>query len=154
MCSECVKQNKKIVRSLLFTFMQKGMCALTFSCCFFLQQGEKHTEVTLLVGPKYGISHVINTKTNLVALLADFSHVNRIEMYTEDDHRVRVELHVLDVKVNKPYSPRSLWTFSMDFAQTIQSLFSRQYQLYQLTLPLFCTHCHLLICLFHSPSLS
>lgn len=66
----------------------------------FLQQGEKHTEVTLLVGPKYGISHVINTKTNLVALLADFSHVNRIEMYTEDENRVRVELHVLDVKVN------------------------------------------------------
>lgn len=67
----------------------------------FLQQGEKHTEVTLLVGPKYGISHVINTKTNLVALLADFSHVNRIEMYTEDENRVRVELHVLDVKVNR-----------------------------------------------------
>lgn len=66
-----------------------------------LQQGEKHTEVTLLVGPKYGISHVINTKTNLVALLADFSHVNRIEMYTEDENRVRVELHVLDVKVNR-----------------------------------------------------
>ncbi|KAM8856168.1 FERM and PDZ domain-containing protein 4-like isoform 2-T2 [Spinachia spinachia] len=63
-----------------------------------LVQGEKHTEVTLLVGPKYGISHVINTKTNLVALLADFSHVNRIEMYTEEDNRVRVELHVLDVK--------------------------------------------------------
>lgn len=66
-----------------------------------LQQGEKHTEVTLLVGPRYGISHVINTKTNLVALLADFSHVNRIEMYAEDENRVRVELHVLDVKVNK-----------------------------------------------------
>uniref|UniRef100_A0A3P9MZH5 FERM and PDZ domain containing 4 n=1 Tax=Poecilia reticulata TaxID=8081 RepID=A0A3P9MZH5_POERE len=63
-----------------------------------LVQGEKYTEVTLLVGPKYGISHVINTKTNLVALLADFSHVNRIEMYAEDDNRVRVELHVLDVK--------------------------------------------------------
>uniref|UniRef100_A0AAY5KTS2 FERM and PDZ domain-containing protein 4 n=1 Tax=Esox lucius TaxID=8010 RepID=A0AAY5KTS2_ESOLU len=63
-----------------------------------LLQGEKHTEVTLLVGPRYGISHVINTKTNLVALLADFSHVNRIEMYTEDEKNVRVELHVLDVK--------------------------------------------------------
>uniref|UniRef100_A0A9J7XJL9 Toll-like receptor 7 n=1 Tax=Cyprinus carpio carpio TaxID=630221 RepID=A0A9J7XJL9_CYPCA len=63
-----------------------------------LVQGEKHTEVTLLVGPRYGISHVINTKTNLVALLADFSHVNRIEMYTEDERNVRVELHVLDVK--------------------------------------------------------
>ncbi|XP_031752854.1 FERM and PDZ domain-containing protein 4 isoform X2 [Xenopus tropicalis] len=63
-----------------------------------LVQGEKHSDVTLLVGPRYGISHVINTKTNLVALLADFSHVNRIEMYTEDDITVRVELHVLDVK--------------------------------------------------------
>nr|XP_061799318.1 FERM and PDZ domain-containing protein 4-like [Nerophis lumbriciformis] len=63
-----------------------------------LIQGEKHTEVTLLVGPKYGISHVINTKTNLVALLADFSHVNRIEMYAEEENKVRVELHVLDVK--------------------------------------------------------
>uniref|UniRef100_A0A672Q6D5 FERM and PDZ domain containing 4 n=1 Tax=Sinocyclocheilus grahami TaxID=75366 RepID=A0A672Q6D5_SINGR len=63
-----------------------------------LVQGEKHTEVTLLVGPRYGISHVINTKTNLVALLADFSHVNRIEMFTEDERNVRVELHVLDVK--------------------------------------------------------
>lgn len=56
--------------------------------------------MTLLVGPRYGISHVINTKTNLVALLADFSHVNRIEMFTEDESNVRVELHVLDVKVS------------------------------------------------------
>ncbi|XP_068036170.1 FERM and PDZ domain-containing protein 4 isoform X5 [Anomalospiza imberbis] len=63
-----------------------------------LVQGEKRSEVTLLVGPRYGISHVINTKTNLVALLADFSHVNRIEMFTEDESSVRVELHVLDVK--------------------------------------------------------
>ncbi|XP_075446345.1 FERM and PDZ domain-containing protein 4 isoform X3 [Ascaphus truei] len=63
-----------------------------------LVQGEKHSDVTLLVGPRYGISHVINTKTNLVALLADFSHVNRIEMFTEDEIAVRVELHVLDIK--------------------------------------------------------
>lgn len=64
------------------------------------QQAEKRSEVTLLVGPRYGISHVINTKTNLVALLADFSHVNRIEMFTEEENLVRVELHVLDVKVS------------------------------------------------------
>lgn len=53
----------------------------------------------MLVGPRYGISHVINTKTNLMALLADFSHVNRIEILTEDDINVRVELHVMDVRV-------------------------------------------------------
>ncbi|XP_012662609.1 FERM and PDZ domain-containing protein 4 isoform X2 [Otolemur garnettii] len=63
-----------------------------------LVQAEKRSEVTLLVGPRYGISHVINTKTNLVALLADFSHVNRIEMFPEEESSVRVELHVLDVK--------------------------------------------------------
>nr|XP_028697927.1 FERM and PDZ domain-containing protein 4 isoform X3 [Macaca mulatta] len=62
------------------------------------KQAEKRSEVTLLVGPRYGISHVINTKTNLVALLADFSHVNRIEMFSEEESLVRVELHVLDVK--------------------------------------------------------
>ena len=73
-----------------------------------LQQGEKHTEVTLLVGPRYGISHVINPKTILVALLADFSHVNRIEMYAEDEKMVRVELHVLDVRVNRSFSVRSV----------------------------------------------
>nr|XP_020447874.1 LOW QUALITY PROTEIN: FERM and PDZ domain-containing protein 4-like [Monopterus albus] len=63
-----------------------------------LLQGGKQTEVTLLVGPRYGISHVINTRTNLVALLADFSHVNRIEILTEDETNVRLELHVLDVR--------------------------------------------------------
>lgn len=66
----------------------------------FLQQGEKQTDVTLLVGPRYGISHVINARTNLVALLADFSHVNRIEILTEDETNVRLELHVLDVRVS------------------------------------------------------
>lgn len=64
-----------------------------------MQQGEKQTEVTLLVGPRYGISHVINARTNLVALLADFSHVNRIEILIEDETNVRLELHVLDVRV-------------------------------------------------------
>lgn len=57
--------------------------------------------MTLLVGPRYGISHIINTRTNLVALLADFSHVNRIEILTEDETNVRLELHVLDVRVRK-----------------------------------------------------
>lgn len=80
------------------------------------QQAEKRSEVTLLVGPRYGISHVINTKTNLVALLADFSHVNRIEMFTEEESLVRVELHVLDVKVSLtdtwPWFPRALLIFT------------------------------------------
>lgn len=85
---------------------KQWLCSAYHGFIFFyffllvLKQGEKRSEVTLLVGPRYGISHVINTKTNLVALLADFSHVNRIEMFTEDESSVRVELHVLDVKVS------------------------------------------------------
>lgn len=80
------------------------------------QQGEKQTDVTLLVGPRYGISHVINPRTNLVALLADFSHVNRIEILTEDETNVRLELHVLDVRVRKTSSPLPLQCFILPFS--------------------------------------
>ena len=80
------------------TCQKSGIFKILWTC--LSQQAEKRSEVTLLVGPRYGISHVINTKTNLVALLADFSHVNRIEMFTEEESLVRVELHVLDVKVS------------------------------------------------------
>lgn len=113
---------------MLFICMQTLISVLNvLTLSSLLQQGEKHTEVTLLVGPKYGISHVINTKTNLVALLADFSHVNRIEMYTEDENRVRVELHVLDVKVNKP-SSFFLSGFLSIFTTTTARLFSSHYK--------------------------
>lgn len=117
----------------MLIYMQKVIYVLPLSS--LLQQGEKHTEVTLLVGPKYGISHVINTKTNLVALLADFSHVNRIEMYTEDENRVRVELHVLDVKVNNLllffFKETHVLTgfVNIGFTLTTPSLFSSHYNL-------------------------
>lgn len=83
------------------------------------QQGEKQTDVTLLVGPRYGISHVINPRTNLVALLADFSHVNRIEILTEDETNVRLELHVLDVRVRKTNSPLPLQNFIPPFPDSV-----------------------------------
>lgn len=40
--------------------------------------------------------------------MADFSHVNRIEILTEDETNVRLELHVLDVRVRKPNQKRPL----------------------------------------------
>lgn len=43
-----------------------------------------------------------------MALLADFSHVNRIEILTEDETNVRLELHVLDVRVRKPNQKHQL----------------------------------------------
>lgn len=44
-----------------------------------------------------------------MALLADFSHVNRIEMFTEEENLVRVELHVLDVKASPPGVDTGPW---------------------------------------------
>ncbi|CAB1329085.1 unnamed protein product [Coregonus sp. 'balchen'] len=52
---------------------------------YILTINTKQSQKVSLKYIEYGISHVINTKTNLVALLADFSHVNRIEMYTEEE---------------------------------------------------------------------
>lgn len=131
-----------------------NMCGVS-DCVCSLQQGEKHTEVTLLVGPKYGISHVINTKTNLVALLADFSHVNRIEMYTEDEKRVRVELHVLDVKVNNTPSAFSIINILVH-ESFVRALFSADIRstLHSSTVPFILPSWPWLICLFHSQSLS
>lgn len=55
-----------------------------------------------------------------MALLADFSHVNRIEILTEDEVNVRVELHVLDVKVY--YLNHMTW--SVDQLSAIAKLFN------------------------------
>lgn len=78
--------------------------------------------MTLLVGPRYGISHVINPRTNLVALLADFSHVNRIEILTEDETNVRLELHVLDVRVRETSSPLPLQYLILPFPDSFLCL--------------------------------
>ncbi|CAL8390096.1 unnamed protein product [Gadus morhua 'NCC'] len=87
----------------------------------------RSTEGTLLVRPRYCISHVINPKTNLVALLADFSHVNRIEMYSEDEKMVRMELHILVVTVKGSFSHEARvkqnyrvieWTYSTPYKAT------------------------------------
>lgn len=67
------------------------------------------------MGPRCGISHVVNARTSLVALLADFSHVTRVRLLPGDGAGhghghghgggeepgpgVRVELRVLDEQV-------------------------------------------------------
>ncbi|XP_077867220.1 uncharacterized protein LOC102806711 [Saccoglossus kowalevskii] len=62
-------------------------------------EGEKRSEVNILVGPKCGISHVINTKNNVMSLLADFSHVTFINVYNHsDDGMQNVELKLDDMK--------------------------------------------------------
>ncbi|XP_067903097.1 FERM and PDZ domain-containing protein 3 [Heterodontus francisci] len=58
----------------------------------------KHSEMTLLVGPQHGISHVIDLKTNLTTILAEFGRVSRIQLFREKENVARVELTISEAK--------------------------------------------------------
>ncbi|XP_067852828.1 FERM and PDZ domain-containing protein 3 [Heptranchias perlo] len=58
----------------------------------------KQSEMTLLVGPQHGISHVIDLKTNLTTILAEFGRVNRIQLFREKENVARVELIISEAK--------------------------------------------------------
>ncbi|XP_078268120.1 FERM and PDZ domain-containing protein 3 [Rhinoraja longicauda] len=58
----------------------------------------KQSEMTLLVGPQHGISHVIDLKTNLTTILAEFGRVNQIQLFKEKESVARVELTISEAK--------------------------------------------------------
>uniref|UniRef100_A0A8C4SK58 FERM and PDZ domain containing 3 n=1 Tax=Erpetoichthys calabaricus TaxID=27687 RepID=A0A8C4SK58_ERPCA len=60
--------------------------------------GDKQPATTLLVGPRHGISHVIDLKTNLTTVLSEFSRVNKIQLFRENQGVARVEVSILEVK--------------------------------------------------------
>lgn len=62
-------------------------------------QDEKQAATTLLVGPRHGISHVIDLKTNLTTVLSEFSKVSKIQLFRENQGVARVETSILDAKV-------------------------------------------------------
>lgn len=62
-------------------------------------QDEKESATTLLVGPRHGISHVIDLKNNLTTVLAEFSRVSKIQLYRESQGVARVEMTIHDAKV-------------------------------------------------------
>ena len=62
-------------------------------------QDEKHSATTLLVGPRHGISHVIDLKNNLTTVLAEFSRVAKVQLYREHQGVARVEVTMLEAKV-------------------------------------------------------
>lgn len=80
-------------RVLLFTplHLPLSMCS-----CY---QDEKQPATTLLVGPRHGISHVIDLKTNLTTVLSEFSKVSKIQLFRENQGVARVETSILDAKV-------------------------------------------------------
>ncbi|XP_046705619.1 FERM and PDZ domain-containing protein 3 isoform X3 [Silurus meridionalis] len=59
---------------------------------------EKHTATTLLVGPRHGISHVIDLKNNLTTVLAEFSRVAKVQLFREHQGVARVEVAIIDAK--------------------------------------------------------
>ncbi|XP_013922570.1 PREDICTED: FERM and PDZ domain-containing protein 3 [Thamnophis sirtalis] len=72
----------------------------TFAGVLFSTVGldEKEPATTLLVGPRHGISHVIDLKTNLTTVLSEFSKVSKIQLFRENQGVARVETSILDAK--------------------------------------------------------
>ncbi|XP_031713480.1 FERM and PDZ domain-containing protein 3 isoform X4 [Anarrhichthys ocellatus] len=66
---------------------------------------EKQSATTLLVGPRHGISHVIDLKNNLTTVLAEFSRVVKLQLYRESQGVARVEVTIHEAK--SPNSPPS-----------------------------------------------
>ncbi|KAL6117805.1 frmpd3 [Pungitius sinensis] len=66
---------------------------------------EKQSATTLLVGPRHGISHVIDLKNNLTTVLSEFSRVVKIQLYRESQGVARVEVTIHEAK--SPNSPPS-----------------------------------------------
>ncbi|XP_006890008.1 PREDICTED: FERM and PDZ domain-containing protein 3 [Elephantulus edwardii] len=61
-------------------------------------QDEKQSATTLLVGPRHGISHVIDLKTNLTTVLSEFSKISKIQLFRENQSVARVETSIMDAK--------------------------------------------------------
>ncbi|NXW56639.1 FRPD3 protein, partial [Eurystomus gularis] len=72
----------------------------TFAGVLFNTVGldEKQPATMLLVGPRHGISHVIDLRTNLTTVLSEFSKVSRIQLFRENQGVARVETSILDAK--------------------------------------------------------
>ncbi|XP_075429154.1 FERM and PDZ domain-containing protein 3 isoform X1 [Ascaphus truei] len=74
---------------------------------------EKTPATTLLVGPRHGISHVIDLKTNLTTVLFEFSQVTKVQLFRESLGVARVETGVTD---SKPLVLLMEWPEATSFA--------------------------------------
>ncbi|XP_046873734.1 FERM and PDZ domain-containing protein 3 [Hypomesus transpacificus] len=59
---------------------------------------EKQSATTLLVGPRHGISHVIDLKNNLTTVLTEFSRITKVQLYRENQGVARVEVSIHEAK--------------------------------------------------------
>ncbi|KAI4554888.1 hypothetical protein MJG53_020187 [Ovis ammon polii x Ovis aries] len=73
---------------------------LRMLCTTLGPQDEKQSATTLLVGPRHGISHVIDLKTNLTTVLSEFSKISKIQLFRENQGVARVETSIMDAKMS------------------------------------------------------
>ncbi|XP_032873782.1 FERM and PDZ domain-containing protein 1 [Amblyraja radiata] len=68
----------------------------TFNATLMLQDRESF--VTLLVGAKYGISHIINSKLNIMDQLTNFNNIRKLELTFECDKVSMVNIYLHNMK--------------------------------------------------------
>uniref|UniRef100_H2LP14 FERM and PDZ domain containing 3 n=1 Tax=Oryzias latipes TaxID=8090 RepID=H2LP14_ORYLA len=82
---------------------------------------EKQPATTLLVGPRHGISHVIDLKNNLTTVLAEFCRVSKIQLYRESQGVARVEVTIHEAK--QPLVLLMEWPDASNFACLISGYY-------------------------------
>ncbi|XP_068941379.1 FERM and PDZ domain-containing protein 1 isoform X2 [Petaurus breviceps papuanus] len=68
-----------------------------FNATLMLQDRESY--IALLVGAKYGISQIINSKLNIMSTLAEFANISRVELMEESEKVSMVKIYLQDVKL-------------------------------------------------------
>ncbi|XP_043828044.1 FERM and PDZ domain-containing protein 1 isoform X2 [Dromiciops gliroides] len=68
-----------------------------FNATLMLQDRESY--IALLVGAKYGISQIINSKLNIMSTLAEFGNISRVELMEESEKVSMVKIYLQDVKL-------------------------------------------------------
>ncbi|XP_006886922.1 PREDICTED: FERM and PDZ domain-containing protein 1 [Elephantulus edwardii] len=68
-----------------------------FNATLMLQDRESY--IALLVGAKYGISQIINSKLKIMSTLAEFANISRVELTEESEKVSMVKVYLQDVKV-------------------------------------------------------
>ncbi|XP_061644267.1 FERM and PDZ domain-containing protein 3 isoform X1 [Phyllopteryx taeniolatus] len=81
---------------------------------------EKQSATTLLVGPRHGISHVIDLKNNLTTVLTEFSRISKIQLHRESQGVARVEVSIHE---GKPLVLLMEWPDASNFACLISGYY-------------------------------
>ncbi|EHB15348.1 FERM and PDZ domain-containing protein 1 [Heterocephalus glaber] len=68
-----------------------------FNATLMLQ--DRESCIALLVGAKYGISQIINSKLNIMSTLAEFANISRVELTEESEKVSMVKVYLQDIKV-------------------------------------------------------